>query len=121
MTDMERLHLGEVRAESLGLQLESNIHGQFFYKNAIYNLLGAGSQVYGDLNSQVWRERAKYESDTHSCYLIGQRLIEPESDERRLLRQFMECFAIGEKCGAFTEKFGRVFSETKELLDKQGG
>ncbi len=95
MNDQDRLALGEKRAKELCLQPVHMPSGSTYYHEAtIFKLLGEGVEVWSHINGThkpaYWgpRENGQF-NDTHCGLTIGIRPLVQESEERKLLREFL--------------------------------
>ncbi len=104
MSELNILAIGYMRSRDLGLLEHYDGEGEkCFPATAIYRLLGNGIVGYGSKSDVEtgWffgrsQNKADKEYDTHSALLIGMRSLDVtkyESEERKLLREFLKEFA----------------------------
>lgn len=120
------LELGKKRAEELGLTNIVMAKGPFaptydcYLASDIHKLLGEGIDLYGNKNCRHWDDHAPPETDieagvTHKALLIGIRPIVQESEERKLLREFVSFVN-----GTFdASNYSSIIQKAKRLLDQK--
>lgn len=125
---MSDLELGKKRAEELGLETPSKdiilARSEVYLAEGVHRLLGEGQSIYGHVKDGVPNWWGPHENnafqDTHQALLIGIRPIVQESEERRLLREFVKA-CQKDDFGPIHFKdltLSHVYSEAKRLLDK---
>lgn len=97
MTPSDLLELGKRRAEELGLH-ERKWGGEYgYYLSDVWKLLGAGVEIVGNVKNidgglttnKCWTSISNT-GETHTALAIGIKPLKVESEERKLLREFVE-------------------------------
>lgn len=94
MNDSDKLELGRKRAEELGIECVAASGFKYYYdSNDIHKLLDEGVEAHGGkycLGGEWSFVGHKSGESSHQALLIGIRPIIQESEERRLLREFIQ-------------------------------
>ncbi len=88
MTDQDKLALGEKRADELKLRCESHGLYSYYAVETIHKLLGDGVEMTQAGDECGWWP-PNSSTPKHAALLIGIRPIVQESEERKLLRDFV--------------------------------
>lgn len=123
MTDAETLALGKKRAEGLGLVGAFDRFGvEIYIASAIHSLLGSAIEVSGAVEGEKIVQPFGMVTgghDTHIALLISIREIQPESEERQIIKDFVSCFENSSMfLGPFNELFAKTFERARALLAK---
>lgn len=131
MNDPETLALGKKRAEGL-LERGVILHGdgivnapgrrEYYFAEDIHRLLGSAIEVSGAIEGEKVVQPFGMVTgghDTHTALLISIREIQPESEERQIIKDFVSCFENSSMfLGPFNELFAKTFERARALLAK---
>lgn len=144
------LAIGKKRAEELGLRTHvfkvstledaitgnplNGVHRDYYDAESVRRLFGVGREVFGSITSGDWPTKDYWftgeqkdnvhlsKLDSHAALAIGIRPVSQESEERKLLREFVEDwekYHPGWAANAEVKNRAKLHERARALLERE--